>query len=69
MGPGAGRCIERTFPPRHIARSRRRLHSATAMATHPQVRQWVKDNHGWSVQHGCRITRFKDLAGLKPRRA
>ena len=39
------------------------------MATYSQIRQWVKDNHGWSVQHDCWIAHCKDLAGLKPRRA
>ncbi len=29
----------------------------------------MTDSHGWPVRHDCRIARFKDLAGLRPRRA
>ena len=39
------------------------------MATYSQIRQWVKENRGWSVQHDCWIAHCKEIAGLKPRRA
>lgn len=38
------------------------------MATYAQIRLWVKDNHGWSVQHDRWIAHCQDLAGLKPLR-
>ena len=39
------------------------------MATYPQIKQWVRDNLGWSVQHDCWIAHCKEIAGLNPRRA
>ena len=39
------------------------------MATYPQIKQWIKKHHGWSVQHDCWIAHCKELAGLSPRRA
>ena len=39
------------------------------MATYVQIKEWVKDNYGWSIQHDCWIPHCKELAGLSPRRA
>ena len=39
------------------------------MATYPQIKQWVKETYGWSVQHDCWIAHCKDLAGLQPQPA
>ena len=39
------------------------------MATYSQIKEWVRDNCGWSVQHDCWIAHCKELAGLEPRRA
>lgn len=39
------------------------------MATYAQIKEWVKNNHGWTVQHDCWIAHCKELAGLSPRRA
>ena len=39
------------------------------MPTYPQIKKWVKDTYGWSVQHDCWIAHCKELAGLRPRRA
>ena len=39
------------------------------MATYAQIKEWVRNNHGWSIQHDCWIAHCKELAGLEPRRA
>ena len=39
------------------------------MATYSQIRQRVKENRRWSVQHDCWIAHCKAIAGLKPSRA
>ena len=39
------------------------------MATYPQIKEWVRNSYGWSVQHDCWIAHCKELAGLRPRRA
>ena len=39
------------------------------MATYAQIKRWVKDTYGWSIQHDCWIAHCKDLIGLSPRRA
>ena len=39
------------------------------MATYAQIKEWVRDNHGWSIHHDCWIAHCKELEGLAPRRA
>ena len=39
------------------------------MATYAQIKRWVRETYGWSIQHDCWIAHCKELAGLEPRPA
>jgi len=39
------------------------------MATYAQIEKWVRETHGWSIQHDGWIAHCKERAGLEPRPA